>query len=434
VRTLSRTLKSSLVAGTTLALTAAVVPAASLAPATAARGGVQPAARQITYQQWTTNPQFADGTFRGTRSVRGALRITDPVATRRYADPHGKPAKRYDVGRWQSRWQRPGYAFDQLIASWDATTPRDSWVQVQVRGRSEAGRLSRWYTMANWAAGDAAFHRTSVAGQSDDLAYVNTDTLQTKYSMGFTTWQVRVSLMRRAGQSFTPTVDTVGAMTSRLPQVATVRTSKPGVASGLAPLRVPRYSQMIHRGHSPQYGNGGEAWCSPTSVSMVLGYYGRLPSAREHAWVPADHTHPWVDHAARSTYDYAYRGAGNWSFSTAYGATHADAGFVTRLRNLREAERFVRAGIPVVVSVKFGAGQLTGAPIRATNGHLLVIVGFTETGDVIVNDPAAPRSPGVRRTYDRGQLENAWIPKSGGLAYIIRDKAHPLPRGNASNW
>ena len=57
----------------------------------------------------------------------------------------------------------------------------------------------------------------------------------------------------------------------------------------------------------------------------------------------------------------------------------------------------------------------------------MVIVGFTESGDVVVNDPAAARRSGVRRTYDRGQFENAWIPRSGGLVYVIRDDAHPLP-------
>ena len=48
------------------------------------------------------------------------------------------------------------------------------------------------------------------------------------------------------------------------------------------------------------------------------------------------------------------------------------------------------AGIPLVASVSFGAGQLDGAPISSSNGHLLVIVGFEADGDVVVNDPAAP--------------------------------------------
>jgi hypothetical protein len=104
----------------------------------------------------------------------------------------------------------------------------------------------------------------------------------------------------------------------------------------------------------------------------------------------------------------------------------------------------VRAGIPVVTSITFGRGRLSGAPISATNGHLVVVVGFTSVGDVVVNDPAARTRAGVRRTYDRGQFESAWLARypsgssmhgSGGLAYVIRDSAHALPpRGRLRNY
>ena len=42
--------------------------------------------------------------------------------------------------------------------------------------------------------------------------------------------------------------------------------------------------------------------------------------------------------------------------------------------------------------------------------------------DVVVNDPAAPRNRGVRRVYKRSEFENAWIPKSGGLVYVIQQQ------------
>ena len=63
-----------------------------------------------------------------------------------------------------------------------------------------------------------------------------------------------------------------------------------------------------------------------------------------------------------------------------------------------------------------------------------MVVGFTRAGDVVVNDPAAPGNGSVRRTYDRGQLERAWLTASGGLTYVIRDADHPLPAGQASNY
>jgi hypothetical protein len=250
--------------------------------------------------------------------------------------------------------------------------------------------------------------------------------------MGFTAWKMRVTLLRKVGTRVVPRVDTVGAMTSLLPATDRVATTRPGAASGIT-LDLPGFSQMIHQGHYPQYDAGGEAWCSPTSVSMVLAGLGRLAPPRQYAWVGPDHPDPWVDNGARRHYDYAYEGAGNWSFSTAYAATRADNAFVTRLRHLREAERFIKAGIPLVASVRFGRGELTGAPISSTNGHLLVIVGFTESGDVVVNDPAAPDNASVVRTYDRGEFENAWIPGSGGLVYVIHDDETPLPPTRRAN-
>jgi len=407
----------------------------SVAPSTAAaQASLQPGIRKITYHQWTTHRQFSNGRHVGTHAVHGSLRLDEPVATRRYRTrPDGGRVRRYDVARWVSPWQRPGYAFDELIPSWDAITPGGSWVKVQVRGRNEAGRRSKWYTMAHWSAGDRKFHRTSLGRQSDDLAQVNVDTLRTRYSVGFKAWQMRLVLLRPTGTRLVPRVQTVGAMTSSLPNVDRVRGTRPGVARGTV-LDLPGYSQMIHDGDYPRYDGGGEAWCSPTSVSMVLGRLGRLPKERAYRWVPDGHPDRWVDHAARSQYDYRYDGAGNWSFSTAYAAKYADSAFVTRLRHLREAERFIKAGIPLVASVAFNRGELDGAPISSTAGHLLVIVGFTESGDVVVNDPAAPNNAGVVRTYDRTQFENAWIPASGGLVYVIRNRGQQLPGGRAANW
>jgi hypothetical protein len=153
---------------------------------------------------------------------------------------------------------------------------------------------------------------------------------------------------------------------------------------------------------------------------MVLAYYDALPPAEDYAWVPAGHPAPWVDHAARMTYDHGYDGTGNWSFNAAYAARLVGRADVERLPDLRAVERLVADGVPVVISIAFASGQLTGAPISASDGHLLVVVGFTADGDVVVNDPAADSPAGVRRTYDRAQLERAWLSASTGTAYVLR--------------
>ena len=63
-------------------------------------------ARHIRYDAWSA----ADGTLR---------RVSADVAT------------------WTSPWCEPGFAFTELVASWSATTPRGTWVEVAVQARGE---------------------------------------------------------------------------------------------------------------------------------------------------------------------------------------------------------------------------------------------------------------------------------------------------------
>jgi len=52
--------------------------------------------------------------------------------------------------------------------------------------------------------------------------------------------------------------------------------------------------------------------------------------------------------------------------------------------------------VPVIASISWKSGRLTGTPIPASSGHLLAIRRFTAAGNVIVNDPAAGNNSGVR--------------------------------------
>ncbi|TIC78895.1 C39 family peptidase [Nocardioides sp. GY 10127] len=427
-----------LAAGTLLAtaLVPSLVTSSGASPATASTPTTSAArataTRHVLHRSFDGATALRRGTTTGATVVGGAgggavVLAEDGTGTRTLG------GTRYDVGRWVSPWRRSTFGFTELVASWRATTPGDSLLVVQVRGRDADGTTSSWDTLARWTSGDAHTQRTTLSSQSDDLASVNVDTWVADDAAGLRQWQLRVSLLRRHGAtSASPRLQSVGAVVSRLP-AGTPATSAPGVVAqaGGTVLAVPRYSQMIHAGDYPEYGGGGESWCSPTSLSMVLAYYDALPPARHWAWVTAGHRDPWVDDTARRVYDHGYDGAGNWPFNTAYAAGLTGTAYVTRLKNLRAAERLVAAGIPVVISIAFAAGELTGAPISASNGHLLVVVGFRANGDVVVNDPAAQRNRGVRRTYDRGQLEAAWLDASGGTAYVVADAEHPVPAGES---
>ena len=425
-------------------LASAGVPASAQATGAPARAvvamraaGAAPVLRTAT----ASAPLPAFRRWRGSRLANGRLvhTVSDGgvrIGTRpdrvAYDDPYGVGgAVAYDRGRWFSPWVRPGAGFVQLVASYTARTPVGTFIEISARARTSGGSISSWDSLGRWASHDRGFHRMSRTDQPDDVAWVDVDTLVAQPGLRLTRWQLRVSLLRRTGSGRTPVLTSVGAVASAAPSART--TSSPGTAAGTV-LAVPRYSQEIHAGEYPQYNGGGEAWCSPTSTTMVLSYWNRGPTPRQYSWVNSSYTDPEVDYAARYTFAWGYDGTGMWPFNTAYAARFGVDGFVTRLRSLRQAELFIRAGIPLVASVSFGRGELDGAPISSTAGHLLVIRGFTDTGAVVVNDPAAPTNRTVRRVYKRGQFENAWSDK-GGVVYVIRPASVPLPApARHPNW
>ncbi len=368
----------------------------------------QRATPQVALTSWSSYADLKAGKRRGLKLGRGQVSLLDPR-------PRTVARRAYEAGTWTSPWATPGFGASALIPSWEATTPGRSLVRVEVRARTADGTTGSWDRIADWSRTGRPVARTTYSGQADDLGRVSVDTWYAASTV--TSWQVRVTLMRPRGSSTRVSLERIGALAS-VDASATRPTSTPGPGAGTV-LPVPTYSQMVHSGHYPKWGGGGEAWCSPTSTAMVLGYYGISPSP---TGITAGHPDAVVDHTAKMVYDHGYRGTGNWAFNTAYAATLvAGDSYVTRLRDLREAEDYIAAGVPLIVSIAFGRSQLTGAPISASNGHLLVVVGFEADGDVVVNDPAGASDAEVRRVYDRAQFERIWIAASGATAYVIRN-------------
>lgn len=343
-----------------------------------------------------------------------------------------------NVGSWTSTTLSPGFGATEVIASWNADTPAGSWIEIAVSGSTSSGKSTGWFVLGRWCADNpaegGAIKRSSVDGQETSLATVYTDTLAMADKQTLESYVLRVTLHRKAGGK-TPRVNLLSAMASALPSTDTVPTSPPGIGRGRV-LDVPPFSQEVHAGHYPEWDNGGEAWCSPTSVAMVAEFWKCGPSEEDLSWVdtPPDEQ---VDHAARQTFDHTYSGCGNWPFNAAYAATLGLSGFITRLRSLAEAEAFIAAGIPLVTSVSFTKEELDGAGY-STNGHLMVLVGFDDKGNPVMNDPAShliADNDEVRVTYRRDQFENVWVPHSGGIVYVLHPEATALPPALAQpNW
>jgi glucose-6-phosphate dehydrogenase assembly protein OpcA len=99
-------------------------------------------------------------------------------------------------------------------------------------------------------------------------------------------------------------------------------------------------------------------------------------------------------------------------------------GYLARFARWSEVERAVAAGQLLVISVRAQEGELRGAPYRSTDGHLLVLRGFAENGDVEVDDPAARTREAGQTRYSRADLEKVRF-RQGGTAYVL------LPRQEA---
>lgn len=369
--------------------------------------------REIILNRWADVDAWKSGTASGVSVEVSGLVFDRPV----------EQVDQYEAATWTSPLTPVGFPATELIPSWTATTPGSSFVRIELRAADASGRTTKWYNLGDWAADDSAFTRTSLKGQDDEDGVVEADILKAAEGRRWESMQARVTLLRPAGSEDVPSVQALYAVASAVPTES--EPSHPQTAMGVV-LEVPAHSQLIHQ--------GGHALCSAASTAMVLSYWGTGPGPADYAWVDPSYPDPWVDHAARHIYDRSFSGCGNWPFNTAYAGRFGVRGFVTRLRSLNEAELFIAAGIPLIASSSYAAGEVPGLDYT-TDGHLVVLAGFTAEGDPVLNDPNAPANDGVRKRVGRKEWEAAWLRSSRGVVYVIHPASVRLPTPQPqANW
>ncbi|MGE5830046.1 MAG: hypothetical protein ACM30G_17050, partial [Micromonosporaceae bacterium] len=151
-----------------LGTAAATVPAAASVQAVSSGAKTDADQRNITYREWTTDADFATGAASGVAAGSGSLTMVSAAGTASYTDPYGTTgAHSYDFATWTSPTITVGFAATEAISSWNAATPGGTWLQVELRGTTEAGATTKWYVLGRWASGDTEIHRTSVPTQGD---------------------------------------------------------------------------------------------------------------------------------------------------------------------------------------------------------------------------------------------------------------------------
>ena len=140
--------------------------------------------------------------------------------------------------------------------------------------------------------------------------------------------------------------------------------------------------------------------CSPTATSMALG----IRQQRDFEAFVASALH-------RPTGLY-----GAWPQNIWAAARRGVLAAIELATDWQLAQCVLASGAPLVASIRFDAGELTGSPRPQTGGHLVLLRGI-EQGVVAVNDPAA--DPGnVECRYDAAEFAKVWL-RRRGVAYVF---------------
>ena len=138
------------------------------------------------YQTGFVRWRAAEGGFGGwtldgiTRNVdTGALEFdagtaspgSDPYAAGAYNGGNYYNGGSFLVGEATSPEITTAFNYKEAIASWNASTPAGSWVEIQFRAWYGT-HWSKWYVLGIWAADDSTIRRHSVQAQGDSDGFV----------------------------------------------------------------------------------------------------------------------------------------------------------------------------------------------------------------------------------------------------------------------
>ncbi len=249
--------------------------------------------------------------------------------------------------------------FDRAVLSWNADGPATFVLEVD----------GRQHVMGRW--GDAPASQTT--------SFVAEDTL---------------TLPRPAGNLKVRVLPSPGTE----PTLLAVTFWRNGAIEPLSSVSAAARGRVI-RG-VPHFVQSDDKTCSPTSLAMVLRYYG-VPATPDSVAAGVE------DHSPNASERF-----GNWPFNTAYASKASGgrlAGYVRRLSGLGPLEDEIAAGRPTIISYKPNG--------RSGQGHLIVVIGFTLAGDVVVNDPGWTNGAG--RVIPRAAFYQRWLQDAQGIAYFI---------------
>ena len=338
------------------------------------------------------------------RSTLRFINALQPIASNSQA-----PSALAKLREWESDEIDMGQDWTEAVLSWNTAAPEDARFTFWIQPLSTDTPLPAC-NMGVWSRVNHPDARQSIPNQSDAWGRVDTDTLVLAAPVRKLKVRIRVEAATEPSVEW---IKLLAVACTRAANDADIPVSTPAVTPGRGALEVPQISQLSFE--------KGKAWCSPTSVTMVLNFWGRqLGRSDLNLEVPD---------TANGVYDPKWGGTGNWPFNTALaGSFPGMRGFVSRLHSVEELAALTAAGFPVITSVSYN--RLKGFDYSGS-GHLVVCVGMDARGDVILNDPGTRID--VRKTIPRARFEIAWA-ESKNTVYLIHPSALSLPVSSDRHW
>jgi hypothetical protein len=290
--------------------------------------------------------------------------------------------------------------FDEALISWNVTCLNSAGARFDVRVSTDGEAWSPWMYIGSWGLdGTPPGAVTSCDGGAVDIDYF-------RGQRTFAALQYRAMNAASAG---TVLVDRVTVTLSAPAEAWPPGSVYEGPETPIA-IEVPFRTQRTDK---PELAG---RLCSPTSVTMVLAERG-IDSP--------------VGTVSELVYDKAHDMYGVWPRNIQGAYAMGLPGELRRFSDWGEVERMLRAGTPIIASIRVGPGELSEAPYGDTDGHLIVITGLRRRGDrveVLVNDPAATDARRGQLAYDVGDMTRVWMLNTRGTAYVL----FPRPRAQQS--
>jgi peptidase C39-like protein len=183
-----------------------------------------------------------------------------------------------------------------LVVSWNVTALPGTFLEVEAAAYSPHGS-TKFYSLGRWTPDDQLFPRASVSGQKDTDGQVDVDTL----------------VLKRPARSVQIRL-TLGGMNGALPSMKFLGLSfcNTRVAPEALPANHAAWGKVLPVvERSQQSYAGGNGWCSPTSLSMALSYWGSESNRADWKLDAPEVAAGVIDHNFK-------KATGNWAFNTAF--------------------------------------------------------------------------------------------------------------------